>query len=120
MNREQVTKRQLNWWEHYPLHKVWCNDVFPLVPRFEYRPGDEWNANNCSLHWLIFHIWTLEHFAFNAEINIGSNSITIGFIIPYFRIFIGFHHVWQWAWLNKLSRFLRRKPALKNEKGEYN
>jgi len=120
MSEDQVPKRDLNWWEHYPLHKVWCNDAFPLVPRFEYRQGDEWNANNFYLHWMIFHIWSLEHFAFNAEINIEPNSITIGFIIPYFRIFIGFHHVWQWTWLYKLGRLLRRKPALKNEQGEYN
>jgi hypothetical protein len=120
VNEEQVPKRDLNWWEHYPLHKVWCNDVFPLVPRFEYRPGDEWNANNFYLHWMIFHIWSLEHFAFNAEINIEPNSITIGFIVPYLRIFIGFHHVWHWTWLYKVGRFLRRKPALKNEQGEYN
>jgi hypothetical protein len=120
MNEDQVPKRELNWWEHYPLHNIWCNDAFPLVPRFEYRPGDEWNANNFYLHWMIFHIWSLEHFAFNAEINIEPNSITIGFIVPYFRIFIGFHHVWQWTWLYKLGRFLRRKPALKNEQGEYN
>jgi hypothetical protein len=120
VNEEQVPKRDLNWWEHYPLHKVWCNDVFPLVPRFEYRKGDEWNANNFYLHWMIFHIWSLEHFAFNAEINIEPNSITIGFIVPYLRIFIGFHHVWQWAWLYKVGRFLRRKPAIKNEQGEYN
>jgi len=120
VNEDQIPKRDLNWWEHYPLHKVWCNDVFPLVPRFEYRPGDEWNANNFSLHWMIFHIWSLEHFAFNAEINIEQNSITIGFIVPYLRIFIGFHHVWQWTWLYKLGRLLRRKPALKNEQGEYN
>jgi len=120
VNEDQVPKRDLNWWEHYPLHKVWCNDVFPLVPRFEYRKGDEWNANNFYLHWMIFHIWSLEHFAFNAEINIEQNSITIGFIVPYLRIFIGFHHVWQWTWLYKLGRLLRRKPALKNEQGEYN
>ena len=42
--------RELNWWEHYPLHKVWCNDACPLFPRFDYRAGDEWNANNWSLH----------------------------------------------------------------------
>jgi len=120
VNEGQEPKRDLNWWEHYPLHQIWCNDVFPLVPRFEYRPGDEWNANNWSLHWLIFHIWTLEHFAFNAEINLQWDSITIGFIVPYFRIFIGFHHCWNWTWLYKLGRLLRRKPALKNEKGEYN
>lgn len=34
---DEVAKRELNWWEHYPLHQVWCNDLCPLVPRFEYR-----------------------------------------------------------------------------------
>ncbi len=66
MSEELVAKREKYWWEHYPLHQLWCNDACPLVPRFEYRKGDEWNANNWSLHWLIFHIWTLEHFSFGA------------------------------------------------------
>ena len=34
--------------------------------------------------------------------------------------FVGFHHVWSLQWPFKLSQMLRRKPALKNEKGEYN
>lgn len=114
--------RKEDWWKDYPLHKVWCNDAFPLVPRFIYRKGDEWNANNWSLHWLIFNIWTLEHFAFrfSAEINIESDSITVGFIVPYLRVFIGFHHMWHWTWLDRIGRKLRRRPAEKNENGEYN
>lgn len=120
MNEDMLPKRELNWWEHYPLHQVWCNDACPLVPRFEYRPGDEWNANNWSLHWLIFKLWTLEHVSFSVEANLQPDSITIGFTIPYLRVFIGFHHMWQWTWLYKLGRVLRRRPALKNERGEYN
>ena len=116
----EVAMREKYWWEHYPLHQLWCNDACPLVPRFEYRPGDEWNANGWFFHWLIFKIWTLEHFSFNAEINLQWDSITIGFAFPYLRIFIGFHHCWHWEWLYKLHRILRRRPALKNEKGEYN
>ena len=120
MNEDMVAKRELNWWEHYPLHQLWCNDACPLVPRFEYRPGDEWNANNWYLHWLIFKVWTLEHFSFGVEANLAPDSITVGFIVPYLRVFIGFHHMWQWTWLYKLSHKLRRKPALMNERGEYN
>ena len=41
---EERPCRDKEWWEHYPLHKWWCNDVCPLVPRWHYREGDEWNA----------------------------------------------------------------------------
>ena len=48
---------------------------------------------------------------FGAEVNIAPDSLTIGFIVPYLRVFIGFHHMWQWTWLFKLGRMLHRKPA---------
>lgn len=113
---EQKPYRELKWWEHYPLHQWWCNDTCPLFPRFEYRKGDEFNSNNWYLHWLILKVWTLEHFAFGAEINLAPDSITIGFIVPYLRIFIGFHHAWHLNWLNKVSEKLRRKPAIRKER----
>ena len=113
-------KREMNWWEYYPLHKLWCNDACPLFPRFEYRKGDEWNANNWSLHWLIFHIWTMEHFSFSVDVNLGFDSLTVGCVLPYLRIIVGFHHTWYWQWPSKLSHLLRRKPAEKNHNGEYN
>jgi len=116
----EVAYREKYWWEHYPLHQIWCNDACPLVPRFEYRPGDEYNANNWSLHWLIFHIWSLENFSFGADLNIGWDSLSVGLILPYLRIIVGFHHCWYWQWTYKMQRMLRRRPALKNEKGEYN
>jgi hypothetical protein len=116
----EIAVREKEWWEHYPYHKFWCNDLCPLVPRFKYSKGDEWNANNWSLHWLIFHIWTLESFGFGAEVNLSWDSLTIGFILPYLRIFIGFHHFWSIGWPYKLHRLLRRRPAKKNENGEYN
>jgi hypothetical protein len=81
-------KRELNWWEHYPLHKLWCNDACPLVPRFEYRKGDEWNADNWSLHWLIFNIWTLEHFAFGLDAEVDPQGIYVGAILPYLRVIV--------------------------------
>lgn len=116
----EVPKRELNWWEHYPLHQLWCNDACPLVPRFKYRRGDEWNANNWSLHWLFFHIWTLESFSLSVDAAIEPHDgIYIGTCFTYLRIIIGIRHTW-YPWQYKLSRLIRRKPALKNEKGEYN
>jgi len=120
MNEDEKCVREPNWWEHYPLHQLWCNDACPLVPRFEYRKGDEWNANNWSLHWLIFRIWTMEHVSFGADISIAPDSLSVGFILPYLRVIIGFHHIWSLQWPYKLAMMLRRRPALKNEKGGYN
>lgn len=111
--------RELNWWEHYPLHQLWCNDLCPLFPRFEYREGDEWNANNWSLHWLIFSFWTMEHASFGLDCGLSPNELYVGAVLPYFRITIGFRHVHN-PWLYKFSNMIRRKPALKNERGEYN
>jgi hypothetical protein len=65
-------------------------------------------------------MWTLEEFCFGVDVNLQADSITVGFIVPYLRVFIGFHHMWHWTWLLNLGRMLRRKPALKNGNGEYN
>jgi hypothetical protein len=116
----EVAKREKYWWEHYPLHKLWCNDACPLVPRFQYRAGDEWNANGWHLHWLLLHCWALESFSFGVDAEISPHDgIYVGLIVPYIRVTVGIRHTW-YGWQGKLARLLRRKPALKNEKGEYN
>ena len=115
----EVACREMNWWENYPYHKIWCNDACPLVPRFHYRNGDEWNANNWSVHWLIFNIWSLEHFSFQFDGGISPHELYIGLILPYLRITIGFRHTY-YNWQYKINKLLTRKPALRNEKGEYN
>ena len=115
----EVAKREKYWWEHYPLHQLWCNDLCPLVPRFKYRKGDEYNANNWSLHWLIFTVWTMEHFSFGLDAGLSFDELYVGTILPWLRITVGIRHGHsQLGW--KLDRLTRRKPALKNEKGEYN
>jgi hypothetical protein len=119
MSEDMVAKREKYWWEHYPLHKLWCNDLCPLVPRFEYSKGDEWNANNWSLHWLFIHVWTMEHFSFGIDAGLSFDEIYVGAILPWFRITFGIRHAHsQLGW--KISRMLRRRSALKNENGEYN
>lgn len=117
MSEEPKVYRHKEWWENYPLHKVWCNDFCPLVPRWHYREGDEWNANNWSVHWLIFTIWSMEHFSFGADAGVAPNEIYVGAILPYLRITIGIRHA-HYQWSSKLNDLLRRKPAIKREENE--
>jgi hypothetical protein len=115
MNAIEGPCREKYWWEYYPLHQIWCNDICPLVPRFQYRPGDEYNANNWSLHWLLIHMWSMEHFAIGVDAEIAPHDgIYVGCILPYLRITIGIRHTW-YEWQSKLANVLRRKPAIKKE-----
>ena len=87
-------RRENNWWEHYPHHKLWCNDLCPLVPRFNYSPKDEHNSSNGGVHWLFFHIWTMSHVSLQFDAEISPNTIGCGVILPYLRIFIGPRHMY--------------------------
>lgn len=110
--------REIDWWEKYPLHKIWCNNLCPLVPRFKYRKGDMYNANAWSIHWLIFTVWTMEHVSFGVDAQVDFTGIYVGAILPYLRITVGIRHVYNET-LYKISRMLRIRPAEKNEQGEY-
>jgi len=105
-------RREYYWWEHYPLHNVWCNDICPLVPRFTYRKGDEYNANKWSLHWILLHVWTMEHASFGLDCEVSFSGINVGAILPYLRIRIGISHAY-YSWCHKLETLIRRKPAVK-------
>jgi len=109
----QEPRREMYWWEHYPLHQIWCNTACPLVPRWHYRKGNEWNSNNWSLHWLLIHMWSMDHFSFEVDAGISPDGIFVGFILPYLRIIVGIRHTY-YQWQLKLSTFLRRKPAIDN------
>lgn len=108
MDRDSVAKREKHWWENYPLHKWWCNDHLPLVPRFTYRKADKFNAADFGFHWLIFHIWSLSHVSlqFDAEIDIGR--IGFGFCLPYLRVWIGIRELWRLTY--PLYRVFSRDP----------
>lgn len=112
----EMSYREKYWWEHYPLHKWWCNGACPLVPRFGYRVGDEYNTSSWNLHWLLIHIWTLDHFSFSVDASICPDSVYVGFILPYLRVTFGVWHTY-YEWQYKLSELLRRKPAkgIKND-----
>lgn len=66
----------------------WRHPAFPLVPQYEWRPGDEWNANNWSFSWLWFRIWSLEHFALELGVELESTGLNVKAIIPWVRIVI--------------------------------
>ena len=113
----EVAIREKYWWEKYPYHKVWCNDFCPLVPRWHYRKGNEYNANNWSLHWLLFSVWSMEHFSFGVDAGLAPNEIYVGAILPYLRIVIGIRNVYsERMW--KIQSFLQRKPAIKRKENE--
>ena len=109
--------REKEWWEHYPLHKLWCNDLCPLVPRFHYRKGDKYNTNRWSVHWLIFNVWLMDHFSFGVDAGISITEFYVGAILPYLRIVVGIRNVYsEWSW--KLTQLLTRKPTIKNPDSE--
>ena len=110
MSEDMVAQREMYWWEHYPLHKWWCNDACPLVPRFKYRKGDAYNTNKWTLHWLLITIWTMDYFSFGVDAEIDpSVGVYVGFILPYLRVTIGIRHTY-YQWQCKLSDLLQRKP----------
>ena len=110
----EVACREKEWWEHYPYHRIWCNDLCPLVPRFKYRKGDEWNPNNWYFHWLFFNVWTLENFSFGVDADIGPTNAHIGAILPYLRIMVGVKCFWN-KYTMAFEDLTRRKPAIKRK-----
>jgi len=101
--------RQIEWYEKYPLHKLWANQSFPLFPMFHYRLWDTYNETRVGVHWLFFNIWTLSNFEFGFDINLGFNRFGFGFILPYLRIWIGINHVYTRP-TNFLERLFNRSP----------
>jgi len=118
MNEEQNIEfvREKKWWEHYPLHQLWCNDQIPLVPRFEYRKGDELNTNNIYIHWLIFSIWTFDYFIFALDLKISFFDISLNITVPYLTIRIGFINFYN-DYLIRINGLLRRKSPYEKKNG---
>jgi len=117
MREDMQAKRELEWWEHYPLHKWWCNDLCPIVPRFHYRKGDKYNSNAYSVHWLLLHVWSMDHVSFGVDAEVGFSTIRVGMSLPYLRINIGFLHMYsEWNW--KLDRFFSRRPKIEQVEQE--
>lgn len=84
------------WWQH---------PAFPIVPQYEHRKGDEWNANGWNFSWLWLRLWSLEHFALEVSIELESTGLNIKAIVPYVRIVFRVLPLPYW-WADKL----RRKP----------
>jgi len=89
----------------------WYNSHrFPLVPYIRIRKADQYNTKSITFEWLIFKIWTLDHFSFEAAFVICAHwGIGFTFVLPYLRVIacIPYPSV---NWEIKLSNFLIRKP----------
>ena len=117
MSADERPCRDKEWWEHYPLHKWWCNDLCPIVPRFHYRKGDKYNSNAYSVQWLLLHVWSMDHVSFGVDAEVGFSTIRVGVTLPYLRINSGFLHVYSgWNW--KLDRFFSRQPKIEQVEQE--
>ena len=59
---------------------------FPLVPMFEYTPGNEWNSPDFVFAWLLLHVWTLmtPQLAFGFEAS--DSGIHLSIHLPYLKI----------------------------------
>ena len=110
MKEDMRVYRELEWWEHYPLHKLWCNDLCPIVPRIRTRKADKYNSYSWGVHWLLLHVWSMDHFSFGIDADISMSNVCVGAILPYLRIRIGISHFYNsWTW--KIDRFLSRAPT---------
>lgn len=113
-NEDQKPVREIDWWENYPLHRIWCNDYCPLVPRFKHREANYYNTDAYSLHWLIFNVWNMDHVSFGIDASIGFDEIYVGVILPYLRIVIGVRHIHN-NFVYKMNRLFRRKSKADRE-----
>jgi|LakMenE18May11ns_1017448.scaffolds.fasta_scaffold9884530_3 hypothetical protein len=108
--------REKYWWEHYPLHKWWCNDYCPIVPRFHYYKEEKWNPSHFGFHWLLLRVWKLNSFSFEVDAEISFRCLQVGAILPYTRIVFGItdfgysNHL-----LNRIDDFLRIKCKAEKE-----
>lgn len=116
MSNVEIAQREKYWWEHYPLHKWWCNDYCPIVPRFEYRKENAWNPRSFSFHWLLLRVWNLHSFSLQVDAEISFRCLYVGVILPYTRITFGFREFgYSNHLLNRIDDFLRIKCKAEKE-----
>lgn len=86
----------------------WQLPQFPLVPMWDYRPGDKWNTDAWSFSWLCLRYWSLDHIELKFDVGfdvttLGGSAFRFGAILPYTRIIISVPLPLGW-----LDRFRRR------------
>jgi hypothetical protein len=101
--------RNKEWYEYYPLHKLWANPVFPLCPLFWYREADEYNETRLGVHWLCFELHTMSNFGFGIDAQIEFDRVGFGFNIPYLRGYIGLRNFYYRPMMF-LQRLFSRSP----------
>jgi hypothetical protein len=106
---EIAVKREKRWYEYYPLHKIWANEIFPLCPLLFYRKGDEYNEVRFGVHWLCFDLYTMSNFSFGITAELEFERIGVGIHIPYLMAYIGIRNFFTRPTMF-LTRLFSRSP----------
>lgn len=90
--------------------KWWLLPQFPLVPMWEYRPGDKYNTSSWTFSWLCLRYWSLDVFELKLGAGfdtfaLGGSAFRIGAILPYTRLILSVPLP-----LGFLDRLRRRPP----------
>lgn len=86
---------------------------FPLIPVYDTRPADEWNASAFSFSWLNLRIWSLNSFAFAAEFHAEEIGLFLRFQLPYLNIY-----VWLLPLPERFAHRLSRSPIKRGSNGK--
>lgn len=97
-----VPMREKQKWYQHPR--------FPLVPMFDYRPGDEWNERDWSFSWLNVRAWTTLAPHISIALELMEQGLDLRISPPYAHI-----HIWLLMFPDVLGHRLWRKPAKKHE-----
>lgn len=84
-------------WYYYPY--------FPVLPMLDCHGCDKYSTAGFSLSWLCFRIWSLDHFALEAAVEVESTGLNVRLIIGWLRVVIRILPM-PGGWLD----FLIRKP----------
>lgn len=90
--------------------ETWYNkNIFPLIPLFRYKKGDEHNTASFTFRWLIFTAWSLDCFQLELSVNADTHwGIGIKGLLPYLRWVIAIPCPENLS--IKIDNFLNRKP----------
>lgn len=80
--------RKRTWYRHYK---------FPLLPMFEYRPGDGWNAPDFNFSWLLLRVHTGMSPQFVLGLHLDEHGVRLVAHLPYLYITL---------WLLPLPNFI--------------
>jgi len=82
---------------------------FPLLPKLEFKKGDEYNTSGFTFKWLFIKCWSLDGFSFEFGVVFDSHfGLGLAIVLPYIRLILAIppfseYSCWQ-------QKYLWRKP----------